>query len=184
MDVAVMVTLVPTVIPVMVFPTTVPAEAVTIPLLLKFTLYVVPLHIALDTFNIGATLVGPYITKLCVGHPDAVVSIITLVPAGMPVIAVGVNVPAFAVITTPLGLFIAMLYVLPVQFDTLKLAKALSHGFIQLTGELTSTLAIQVPEVAVMITFVPTGMPVMVLPDTVPAEAVKVEPALLVTDTL
>jgi hypothetical protein len=68
--------------------------------------------------------------------------------------------------------------------DTLKLANALSHGLIQLAGELTFTLATQVPEVAVIVTFVPTGMPVMVLPDTVPAVVVKVEPALLVTDTL
>jgi hypothetical protein len=60
-------------------------------------------------FKIGATLVGPYITKLCVGQPNAVVSIVTFVPAGIPVIAVGVNTPALVVIITPFGLSIAML---------------------------------------------------------------------------
>jgi hypothetical protein len=57
-DVAVNTTLVPTAIPVIMLPLIVPVEAEMVPLVLKLTLYVVPLQIALLTVIKGATKDG------------------------------------------------------------------------------------------------------------------------------
>ena len=112
---------------------------------------------------------------------------VTFVPDVIFVIDVAPTIPALAVIVAPFGLVIAMLYVFPVQFDTLKLATALLHGLVlQLAGEFTVTTVVQPPTVAVavIITLVPTGIPVMLFPDIDPADTVTVDPALLVNDTL
>jgi hypothetical protein len=55
-EVAVTTTLVPTAIPEIVLPLMVPAEAVTVPLELNWTLYEAPLHTAFDTISNGLLL--------------------------------------------------------------------------------------------------------------------------------
>ena len=55
-DVAVITILVPNAIPEIVVPFTVPAEVVTVPLELNWTLYEAPLHTAFDTISNGLLL--------------------------------------------------------------------------------------------------------------------------------
>ena len=72
----------------------------------------------------------------------------------------------------------------------LKLAAGVAHGVVQSVGLVTLTLRTQAPLVAVMITFVPTGMPTIVFPlrEMVPVpnagEVVITAPALALNATL
>ena len=99
----------PTAIPVMVLPETTPVEAVTTPLLLKLTSYVVPLHIAPETVKFGAVAFGEFNVTISGLHPLAVAVRVTSVPTGMLDIAVGVIVPADAAIVAAFGLLIETL---------------------------------------------------------------------------
>ena len=71
-----------------VLPLNVPVLAVTVPLLAKVTLYVVPLHTALPAVSIGALPAGEAITTVCIGQSGVKPSIVivTSVPTGMPLI--------------------------------------------------------------------------------------------------
>ena len=65
------------------------------------------------------------------------------------------------------------------------LADGVAQAVLQSTGLFTVTLALQpAPSVAVIVTFVPTGIPVTRLPVTVPALAVTVAPVDAVNTTL
>jgi hypothetical protein len=75
--------------------------------------------------------------------------------------------------------------VAPLQVPAEKLADGVAQGVVQSAGAFTVTTLVQpVPSVAVIITLVPVGIPVMVLPDTVPAVAVTVAPAEAENTTL
>ena len=66
----------------------------------------------------------------------------------------------------------------------LKLAPGVAHGVVQSNGLVTITLVTQAPLVAVIVTLVPTGISMIVVPLTVPAEAVTTAPALTLKATL
>jgi len=122
----------------------------------------------------------------CAVHPVAVAVIATLVPNGMPVIAVAPTVPALAVTTAPFGLLILMLYVVPLQIPALKLTPGVAHAVLQSAGWFTIMLVLHEPVVlvAVIVTLLPIGILIIVLPLTVPALAVTLAPALTLNATL
>lgn len=100
-DFDVRVTLVPTAIPVTVLPDMVPAEAVTIPLLLNVTLYVpVPLHTALPAVKEGAAVEGALIVIVLVVQPLSVIVAVTAVPVATPLMVPDVE-PAPPPVTVP-----------------------------------------------------------------------------------
>jgi hypothetical protein len=117
-NVAVIITLVPVGIPVIVLPDTVPAVAVTVaPAVAEnATLYTPPpLHTPLPAVRLGGTqpgvlgqLLGLFTTAVVVPQPlvDFAVSV-TLVPVGIPVTVLPLTVPADAV-TMPLLLNVTL----------------------------------------------------------------------------
>jgi hypothetical protein len=183
-DVEVNITFVPTDIPVTVVPVMVPAELVTVPLLAKVTLYVVPVQTGLCAVRSGAMTAGGLIVIICGAHPVAVAVIVTAEAIAIPVIEVAVTVPVEAVMVALFGFDILMLYVLPLQMPALKLAGGDAHGVVQSAGLVTIAEVTQAPLVAVIVTLVPTVIPVTVLPLTVPVLAVTVAPALALKATL
>ena len=106
---AVITTLVPTAIPMTLFPETTPVEDVTDPLLLKLTSYVLPVHTAPETVKLGTVELGPFNVTISGIQPVAVAVAVTLVPIGIPVIAFDPTVPDVAVIVAPFGLLIEIL---------------------------------------------------------------------------
>ena len=72
----------------------------------------------------------------------------------------------------------------PLQIPPLKLAGVDTHGVLQSAGCPTIIEVEQVPKAAVMVTFEATGILNTVLPNTTPADAVIVAPAVLPKATL
>jgi hypothetical protein len=100
-DVAVSVTSVPVGISVTVLPLTVPADAVTMPLLLNVTLYVpAPLHTALPAVNTGAAVDGGLMVLYCTEQPGSLVIASSVVPAVIPLM-VPLVLPAPPPVTVP-----------------------------------------------------------------------------------
>ena len=168
-----------------VFPLMVAPLAVTTASLLKLTLYppVAVLQMGCPTVSIGVAvqepgavgvqLVGLTTVRLVrIGQPTASAVTIRLVPEGMLVMVVPTTVPAEAV-TTPL-LAKATLYVLLAVLQTGRVR--VNNGAVQ-DGQLVGDARVtdwggQVPLLAVMLTGLPSGMPVMLPAVTVPTEAV------------
>jgi hypothetical protein len=154
-------------------------------LLLKFILYVpAPLHTPLPTDNNGADLDGGSMVIVCALHEGSAIVTSIAVPVATPLIVPlvlpappPVTVPADAVIIEALVFAKLIVYVAPLQLPAEKLADGVAQAVLQSTGLFTVTTLLQPPRVAVMVTLVPTGIPVTVLPLTVPTLAVTVVPA-------
>jgi hypothetical protein len=96
----------------------------------------------------------------------------TITPAGV------------AVMTVPATLLKFTLYVVPLQLPELKLTKAETHAVVQSNGLLIVLVVLQLPLVAVIVTGVPTAMPVTVFPIMVPVLLVTTDPSVALNATL
>ena len=133
-----------------------------------------PVQTALFAVNSGATVLGAVIVCTWSLQPANVPVTITLVPDGIPVIVPTVvpveldTVPAELVIIVARFLLKVILYVAPLQIPELKLILGVAHAVVQSNGLVTTAVLVQLPNVAVIVTFVPTAIPVIAFPLLVP----------------
>jgi hypothetical protein len=189
-NVAVIITLVPVGIPVMVLPDTVPAVAVTVaPAEAEnTTLYTPPpLHTPWPAVRLGGTqplgvitghALGLFTTAVVVAHPLADVAVkVTLVPVGIPVTVLPLTVPADAV-TMPLLLNVTLYVPAPLHtaLPAVNTGAAVDGGLMVLycteqPGSLVIASSVVPAVIPLMVPLVLPAPP----PVTVPVVAVTVE---------
>jgi hypothetical protein len=129
--------------------------------------------VSVGRWHSGQSPAGTTITL--VAHPGVVTVSVRFTPVGMPVTMPGLKTPVLATTFVPAFTVKFTLYV-PEPFGShtgpLIVIGELAHGILQLTGELTLTLLMQLPLVAVTDIFVPIGILMIVVALTVPVVVV------------